>query len=480
MVSQAMSSKPQLYRIRPLTYSDTSFRIIVGVKYCFRYNQRNRQLRNGEDAEQIEIGAVPRAHRRRREKKLMSMEEVNERFPLTKYKKWRSTRAEKGLPTAGGITAPSSRAGSMKDEVGFVQPDQPLSKSEADGEASKDVAASPSSPILPSNSTTTEKDIVTKASQSEPSAIIPPTTIPSTTEPKSTAEPNRISIGDDEDEDDVDQIQPTLPAELLPNPGDTCAICLDIIEDDDDVRGLSCGHAFHASCVDPWLTSRRACCPLCKADYYVPKPRNENAESGEGSRTRGRVNMPAHPPFAFLGGSGSRSLTFGGNSPNRDRPANQSGRTRMILPGRFMTIVYAENHDRHGYGFPQVVREPRPEEESTGRRWSRSRSVPNASQSTNTNNNTSENNAEQQDEQQTQRRGSSWRERLRSIPTIPWISPGGRSRSLTIPTTTTTAQPPQPIQQQQQPTPSQLEAGIALPHTTTTASPTTIPTTTTT
>lgn len=47
-----------------------------------------------------------------------------------------------------------------------------------------------------------------------------------------------------------------------------CAICLEGFEDDDCVRGLLCGHPFHKSCVDPWLTRHRACCPLCKRDYY--------------------------------------------------------------------------------------------------------------------------------------------------------------------------------------------------------------------
>ena len=50
----------------------------------------------------------------------MSMEEVNERFPLTKYKTWRSTREAEGLPAAGGVTAPPSRAASLKDEDGTI------------------------------------------------------------------------------------------------------------------------------------------------------------------------------------------------------------------------------------------------------------------------------------------------------------------------------------------------------------------------
>lgn len=59
----------------------------------------------------------------------------------------------------------------------------------------------------------------------------------------------------------------------------SCAICLETIEDDDIVRGLVCGHVFHAECLDPWLTKRRACCPMCKRDYYykdVPQPDNDS------------------------------------------------------------------------------------------------------------------------------------------------------------------------------------------------------------
>merc|ERR1712230_173251 len=112
-----------------------------------------------------------------------------------------------------------------------------------------------------------------------------------------------------DDEDDDEQIQNAVPAEQLPDPGDACAICLDTIEDDDDIRGLQCGHAFHASCVDPWLTSRRACCPLCKADYYVPKPRPEGEEQNPTGRRNGArgANMPQNPQPAWIS---SRGMPF--------------------------------------------------------------------------------------------------------------------------------------------------------------------------
>ncbi|PWY86057.1 hypothetical protein BO70DRAFT_378729 [Aspergillus heteromorphus CBS 117.55] len=43
-----------------------------------------------------------------------------------------------------------------------------------------------------------------------------------------------------------------------------CSICIDPFSAEDDIRELTCGHIFHASCLDPWLTRRRACCPMCK------------------------------------------------------------------------------------------------------------------------------------------------------------------------------------------------------------------------
>ena len=333
-------------------------RIIVGVKYCFRYNQRNRQVRNGGDGEPIDMGAMPRAHRRRREKKLMSIEDVNERFPLTKYMTWRSSRAKEGLPTAGGIatTAPS-RPASVRDAEGVMKVVEDSATSASDthvrpvsrngSTAQNDPPAKQGIPEIfdiksdvESRSRKSESEDRPETAKSAASHIAP-------IAKADTAE------GDDEDED---QIQIAVPAELLPTPGDTCAICIDTIEDDDDVRGLTCGHAFHASCVDPWLTSRRACCPLCKADYFVPKPRPDGPELEGTRRTRGD-DVPSPPQHAFMGhGRGVHS--FGGRRPT------------MVLPGRFMTIVYNEN-DR--YGFPQVVRQPRPLRERG--RFGRSRSV---------------------------------------------------------------------------------------------------------
>ncbi|KAK4550164.1 hypothetical protein LTR36_003131 [Oleoguttula mirabilis] len=291
----------------------TNLWIIVGVKYCFRYNQRNRQARAiNENGDPIDLGQMPRPHRRRREKKLMSMEEVNERFPLTKYKAWRATREAKGLPAAGGVTAPPSRAASLKDEEGTIgtkdartsvetaRPTTALSMAQHDhANATSAGAERPQSQGAAEGASHDEKS--------------PEKMVLARAETAETASELGVNHGESapaegEEEDEDDPIRTAAPPEMLAAPGDSCAICLDTLEDDDDVRGLTCGHAFHASCVDPWFTTRRACCPLCKADYYVPKPRSDGDDpmSPTGRRNthmRGTV-LPSNPQPAWLGSRG--------------------------------------------------------------------------------------------------------------------------------------------------------------------------------
>ena len=203
----------------------------------------------------------------------MSLDEVNERFPITKYKAWVSSRAEEGLPTAGGVAAPSSRPSSIKEHEPLSSEEQEQSSSEAQ----RPTTAASSTPKEQENTTSETTHPEQTTTVTEPPPVHLETYVP----------PPHSAIGSEEADDD-DPIHAAVPAEMLANPGDSCAICIDTLEDDDDVRGLTCGHAFHASCVDPWLTSRRACCPLCKADYYIPKPRPEGEQNQEADRTLGR------------------------------------------------------------------------------------------------------------------------------------------------------------------------------------------------
>ena len=254
---------------------------------------------------------MPRPHRRRREKKLMSMDEVNERFPLKKYKVWRSSREHEGLPAAGGITANPSRPGSLKEE-GVVGPSGDNRKSEEVARPATALSVAREDHAVTSAAATTHQPEITVEGSSaresndnqEKAVELEKVKTAASTIADTSKDTPEAHDHDADDSDDDDPIRTATAPEMLTQPGDTCAICLDTLEDDDDVRGLTCGHAFHASCVDPWLTSRRACCPLCKADYYVPKPRPEG-EGPDPSNTSRRsagmsgLRLPTSPPATW-------------------------------------------------------------------------------------------------------------------------------------------------------------------------------------
>lgn len=251
----------------------------------------------------------------------MTMDEVNERFPLTKYKNWVATRAMEGLPTAGGVTGSPSRTGSVRDAEGVI-PSSPVGTKHSvytrpPTAASEEIHVSAPTSGLGGSFGDERKSTEANAVEKGPGS---PTVeehnhLEEIQTTASTVNKHATRTSEEEDDDD-DHIHTAVPPELLTNPGDSCAICIDTLEEDDDIRGLTCGHAFHAGCLDPWLTSRRACCPLCKADYYTPKPRPEGeaAETERTGRRSGRVPQP--PPSAWTGIRGS---------------------PRLILPGRFMT-----------------------------------------------------------------------------------------------------------------------------------------------
>ncbi|KAI9669349.1 MAG: hypothetical protein M1831_000385 [Alyxoria varia] len=329
----------------------TNLWIIVGVKYCFRYNQRARQgMLNDENGDQIGMDTMHRP-RRRREKKLMSMDEVNERFPLTKYKVWRAGRENEGLPTSGGIATNTSRPSSVRNVENTAL--KRMSTEEGRGGKSSETARDQTQPAAteegvqstdfaemssPGNANPTAKDQTQpdeeKSTQpsDQPSAQQMDGSSADKTRHSTAERPDLKTVNSNDqaaDEDDDDPIRTALPAEVVQaSPGDTCAICIDNLDEDDEVRGLTCGHAFHVGCVDPWLTSRRACCPLCKADYYVPKDRRD---SNDGSGDPGDGN----------------------NLPNQPRPLYTRGMGRVGPPFR-PTIIFGQRftYERDRFGIP--------------------------------------------------------------------------------------------------------------------------------
>jgi len=274
----------------------------------------------------------------------MTMDEVNERFPLTKYKTWMASRAQEGLSTAGGVNPPvGSRPATVRDAEGVipVSPTETKHSIESRDKSETTPQITVTSPTISPSTPVERRSIeVRRSADGTEKPKDDRATLPTLEEvtTNATHDPKNPDHHEDETDDDDDHIHTALGPDILDHPGDSCAICIDTLEDDDDIRGLTCGHAFHASCLDPWLTSRRASCPLCKADYYVPKPRAEGEAEAEqrSSRRRDResprVNLP-QPPRGVWGVA-------------RSHP-------RMYLPGRFMTgPAYVGGTAYDSYGRP--------------------------------------------------------------------------------------------------------------------------------
>ncbi|KAG6512018.1 RING-H2 finger protein ATL46-like [Zingiber officinale] len=70
-----------------------------------------------------------------------------------------------------------------------------------------------------------------------------------------------------------------------PSTSSDCAVCLSRFRPGDELRLLpACRHAFHSPCIDTWLRSPAASCPLCRSPVHLPSP-------------------PPRPPIAEVEGS---------------------------------------------------------------------------------------------------------------------------------------------------------------------------------
>ena len=314
----------------------TNLWIIVGVKYCLRARHRAREgLEEGTIDPLSGLmtihGATIVPLGRRREKKLIPIEELDTRFPILTYKVWRSERESQGLSVDGGINASdttttaiiASNNETLQQQLIHANDGVELQDLTRKGgysdtntkynEKSMSMAVHEEDKNNNGNTETPAKNQTDssmeplaapeKALIKDDNGNTPPppptttTTTTATTPPQQTGSITPASpillANENKDKDMVSQQGLALRAitsntssvnlkdgldthviGLVPDDlssGNNCAICLDMMEDDDQVRGLPCGHAYHASCLDPWFSTRSASCPLCKADYYIPK-----------------------------------------------------------------------------------------------------------------------------------------------------------------------------------------------------------------
>jgi hypothetical protein len=429
----------------------TNLWVILGLKYCCRH--RRRRMLGLSDSDSVNGGqdelafylnpiiAPTDIHRRRRkERKVLTMDELNTRFPVKKYSDWGAEREKEGLSATGGISS------SMAEEVAQTIAKVTEENSDSNQEANHDgiiieplhglsTGADKNPQSIAIDSDQIPQDDPSKADQftnrvetenppeniaasgnshepvTQPTSILSPTTIdqpplydnsivnPTSQDqkrvsshdvnfdeenfkevnfneakfdevkfegPDGAEEPQALSEenskkneaeGDnsahghynpdlepstsalhEHDEDSDDEFGVSLVPLNVDSPGDMCAICLDNIEPDSDIRGLTCGHVFHDECITPWLTSRRACCPLCKKDYFIKKPRIYHDPL--------QPEPTAVDPNAAVTGTEVNGIAVNGD--NAVRPANPQS-PEPVHVGRFLAgRRMIANHFRYG------------------------------------------------------------------------------------------------------------------------------------
>ncbi|PIG82353.1 RING finger protein [Aspergillus arachidicola] len=182
--------------------------LVIGLRYRhFRRGRRNAGF--------LDLESVPF----RRSSTVISSGEVDKQFPLMKYSDWWAGRSRK-----------ESIAKETIASLGSVSEDP------RNGPEDKEIAI------------TVPEGHVQKTSSAE---VAPDTHIDK-------AQKHVCDSGSACEHD---------PDDVASETGCLCAICMDSFEGETYIRPLTCGHIFHSSCVDPWLTKRRASCPLCNKSF---------------------------------------------------------------------------------------------------------------------------------------------------------------------------------------------------------------------
>ncbi|KZC05093.1 E3 ubiquitin-protein ligase RNF13, partial [Dufourea novaeangliae] len=149
------------------------------------------------------------------------------------------------------------------------------------------------------------------------------------------------------------------------DPYETCAICLDDYIEGEKLRVLPCAHAYHAKCIDPWLTKNRRVCPVCKrkvtavdepvitdgsdsdADDTTPLIRDGQQGTQGGTFTRQREN-----PFRRARRSRNRENTNrwsdSSDSDQSDVPSTDGTSTSAGEPSSGSLFMVWDTHSING------------------------------------------------------------------------------------------------------------------------------------
>ncbi|SNX87858.1 uncharacterized protein MEPE_06569 [Melanopsichium pennsylvanicum] len=198
-------------------------------------------------------------------------------------------RQQTSRPTALGSSGPTSPLGRQR-----VRSEGPQATAPTDGDSSsfdtnaEELPASrfmlfvsggrypPNHPLLTSNPTTAGRDLMIlmdllstmQAMQHKPSTV--------TQQEIDASDLPRIKGSD--------VAAFVLEGKITENMAERCLVCLEDWKDEDDCRVLACKHAFHATCVDRWLSSSSNTCPMCRRQGVAKDGRRAGDETADSRR----------------------------------------------------------------------------------------------------------------------------------------------------------------------------------------------------
>lgn len=279
-----------------LIFFFTPYSAFMGLRYCYR------RRRHPEIFEQQELAfreaqnyRVNGRVLRRKKPKLMSQALVDEMFPVMTYKEAKLAapslaeqhdhdnendgQTQQAYPTITGNTSDKmTTCSTLNNDPSAVH-----------SHLATHMPSPPPDAHLATRGREREADITTHEQPED--AFEKGPSVESQAVPMSPAP--SLHSEDAGHEDSEDDPEPTVDLAAMNGASDsTCAICIEEMEDQEEVRLLTCGHIYHLGCIDPWLTTRRAYCPLCKHDYYVaPPPEQVSADApADGSNSPNSTN----------------------------------------------------------------------------------------------------------------------------------------------------------------------------------------------